>query len=360
MRIMRLLIIYSAIILAYCMQVAYASGPPWKFSTNDGNTSITFGFLAQPQFESLENATGTDFSNDLFFRRLRFIAGGKITSKLSYFVESDTANLGKKAPNGERINEWYLQDAYASYAFRPEFQLDGGMLLLPLTHNTGQSAASLLAVDYGSYSFLASSPTRSKLGRDYGVQARGYIKKHFEYRVGMYRGNTDHVGDFPYRYMARFVWYPLEADTGFFYTGTTHGQKKIIAIGGTVDRQGDYSTNSVDLFFDHPLKNGDAVTFQANFVRFDGGESFKALPVQNDWLLEGGYYFKKLKLGPYVQYASRDFSNPVSSDDRKIQGGLAYWIQKHRINIKAGYGQLRKDNSPNRSQFIIQTQFFYY
>ena len=120
--------------------------------------------------------------------------------------------------------------------------------------------------------------------------------------------------------MARFVWYPLEADTGFFYTGTTHGQKKIIGIGASFDRQGDYSANSLDFFLDHPLNNGDAVTFQADFIRYDGGKSFTTLPKQNDWLLEGSYYFKKIKLGPYVQFASRDLSNPSSLDDRQNPG----------------------------------------
>ena len=343
-----------------CLQPVYASGPPWKLTLNEGKTSISFGFLAQPQFESLENASATDSTNNLFFRRLRFIAGGKITSKLSFFVESDNANLGKKAANGERINDFFLQDAYVGYAFRPEFQLEGGMVLVPVSHNSGQSAASLLPVDYGPYSFLASDPTRSKVGRDYGLQARGYIKKHFEYRLGIYRGNRNHDGDFPYRYLARFVWYPLEADTGFFYTGTTHGQKKIVAIGGSMDRQGDYSANSVDVFIDHPVKNGDAVTFQADFIRYDGGRSFTTLPKQNAWLLEGSYYFKKARLGPFVQFASRDLSNPASPDESKVQGGIACWIQKHRLNIKAGYGRLLKDHAPDRTQFVLQTQFFYY
>jgi hypothetical protein len=355
-----LLALHFLIVSVCCMQPLYAASPPWKFSTNKGNTSVSFGFLAQPQFESLENAAGTDNLNSLFLRRVRFIAGGKLTSKLSYFVESDNANLGKKAADGKRINEFYLQDAYVNYAFRPEFQLDGGMILVPLSHNTGQSAASLLPVDYGSYSFLASDPTHSKVGRDYGLQVRGYINKHFEYRVGVYRGNRNHDGDFPYRYMARAVWYPLEADTGFFYTGTTHGQKKIIGIGASFDRQGGYSANSVDFFLDHPVNNGDAVTFQADFIRYDGGESFTTLPKQNDWLLEGSYYFRKIKLGPFVQFASRDLSNPSSLDDRKIQGGVACWIKKHKMNIKAAYGKLLKDNSPDRTQFIIQTQFFYY
>ena len=348
------------IFFAYCVQPIYASGPPWKFSTNEGNTSVSFGFLAQPQFESLENAAATDSSENLFFRRLRFIAGGKLTSKLSYFVESDAPNLGKKAANGDRIHEFFLQDAFMTYAFRPEFQLDGGMLLTSVSRNSGQSAASLLAIDYGAYSFLASDPTRSKVGRDYGLQARGYIKKHLEYRVGMFRGNRDHDGDFPYRYLARIVYYPLEADTGFFYTGTTHGQKKIIGIGASFDRQGNYSANSLDFFLDHPVNNGNAVTVQASFLRYDGGRSFKTLLKQNDWFLEGSYYFKKVKLGPFVQFASRDLSNPGLSDDSKIQGGVAYWIQKHKVNVKAGYGKLLKDNSPDRTQFVIQTQFFYY
>jgi hypothetical protein len=352
---------YFSLLFICCVQPIFAAGPPWKLTLDEEKkTSVSFGFLAQPQFESLEKAAGTDSDNNLFLRRFRFISGGKITPKLSFFVESDNPNLGKKAANGERINDFFLQDAYVSYAFRPEFQLDGGMILVALSHNTGQSAASLLTVDYSPYSFLASDPTRSKVGRDYGLQARGYINKHFEYRVGVFRGNRNHDGEFPYRYMARFVWYPLEADTGFFYTGTTHGQKKIIGIGASFDRQGNYSANSVDFFLDHPVANGDAVTLQADFIRYDGGDSFKTLPKQNDWLLEGSYYFKKLRLGPYVQFASRDLSNPASLDDSKIQGGISYWIQKHRVNIKMGYGKLLKDNSPDRSQFVVQTQFFYY
>jgi hypothetical protein len=343
-----------------CLQPMFAAGPPWKFKLFDDKAAVTFGFLAQPQFEALENATATRYDNNLYLRRFRFIAGGKIGKKISFFVESDNANLGKKAPNGDRINYFYLQDAYVSYAFRTEFQLDGGMIISPLSHNSTQSAATLLPVDYGSYSFLASDPTHSKIGRDYGVQARGYIKKHLEYRVGVFRGNTDTNSDFPYRFIARVVYYPLETDTGFFYTGTTHGQKKIVAIGASIDRQANYSANAVDFFFDHPVNNGDAITFQADLIRYDGGTTFKTLPKQNDYLLEGSYYFKKARLSPFVQFASRDLSNPSSPDDRKLVTGLACWIQKHRMNVKFGYGKLMKDRSPDRNQFVVQTQFFYY
>jgi hypothetical protein len=349
------------LLLIFCIQPAFAQQPPWKFATKDGNTSVTFGFLAQPQFESIEyaNAVGKN-NNNVFMRRFRFIAGGKLTKKLSYFIESDSTNLGKKNNDGTRNAEIFLQDAYVSYAFRPEFQLDAGKLIVPDSHNSTQSAATLLPIEYGTYSFLASDPTLSKNGRDYGLQARGYIKKHLEYRVGAYRGNRNHDGDFPYRYTARVVYYPFQADTGFFYTGTTLGQKKIVGIGASFDRQGNYSANGVDLFVDLPVRKGDAFTAQADFIRYDGGTTFTSLPQQNTWMLESSYYFKRAKLGPFIQFSSRDFTKPGVADDQKAMGGIAFWPLKYKLNVKAGFARIFRTNAPTRTQFVIQTQLFYY
>jgi hypothetical protein len=365
MRNTRLLCI--GILIISCLQTAFASGPPYEFKLVNGeNTTVKFGFLTQPQFESLETSTGDDTDNTIFFRRLRLMAGGKITSKLSFFLESDSPNLGKELADGTHNAEIYLQDAYVSYAFRPEFQLDGGMILMPVARNSGQSAATLLPIDYGPYSFLSSTITRSNIGRDYGVQARGYIKKHFEYRLGIFRGNRNHDGDFPYRYLARFVYYPFEADTGFFYSGPTFGQKRIIGIGASFDRQGSYSANSVDVFVDQPLNNGDAVTVRTDFIRYDQQTAFKdqaaAMPTQSAWLVEGNYYFNKAKLAPFIQFASRDLTDPEAADYKKIQGGIAFYPLKNRnrINIKAGFGRLLQTGVPDRNLFIVQTQFFYF
>ena len=342
-----------------CLRPAVAGGPPFRFSLGEGKPSVTFGFLAQPQFESFTNPNGIGTANNLFLRRFRLTAGGKLTRKLSYFVESDSANLGKSVTTGSttsRTADIFLQDAIVTYTFRPEFQIDGGMLLIPVSHNSGQSAASLLAIDYGSYSFLASDPTHSKYGRDYGVQARGYVMKHFEYRFGAFRGNTDIDSNFPFRLSGRFVWYPFDADTGFFYTGTTLGQKRIVALGTSFDRQDHYSSNAVDLFIDQPLRNGHVVTFQADYIRYDGRQTFPTLAKQSAWMVEGSYYFRNVKLAPFVQVGSRDFANPAMADDRKIQGGMIYWIKGHRLNIKMGIGRSLKDGAPDRTQFVIQTQ----
>jgi hypothetical protein len=72
-----------------------------------------------------------DTENNLFLRRLHLMAGGK---------------LGKQVAGANPITDLFLQDAYASYAFHPEFQLNGGMMIIPLSHNSGQSATSLLAM----------------------------------------------------------------------------------------------------------------------------------------------------------------------------------------------------------------------
>ncbi len=53
----------------------------WQLESKDGKTNIKFGFLAQPQVESLETPDGSGSSTNLFLRRLRMIFGGKISEK---------------------------------------------------------------------------------------------------------------------------------------------------------------------------------------------------------------------------------------------------------------------------------------
>jgi len=288
------------------------------------------------------------------------MAGGKITPKLSYFVESDAPNLGKLGANGERTTEFILQDAYATYTFLQELQLDVGMMLMAVSHNSVQSAATLLPVDYGSYSFLVSDPAHCKFGRDYGIQLRGYFKKHFEYRLGGFRGHHAPNPRFPHRYLARFVWYPFETDTGFFYTGTTLARKRIVSLGAGFDRQNHYHAYSADLFVDQPLRRGDGITLQADFIHYDGGTTFESLPRQDTWLLEASYYLRRSKLRPFFQFSNRDYAEARRADDRKIQGGIAYWANGHRMNVKLGFGRLLKDGAPDRTQIVIQTQLFYF
>jgi hypothetical protein len=335
---------------------------PWQIISKDGKSSFAVGFLAQGQAEWLTNPKADNTTKNLFLRRMRMIAGGQINDKISFFIESDSPNLGKAQADGTKLAEKvFLQDVIITYKFRDEFQLDGGMLLVPLSHNGGQGATTLMPVDYGPYSFLASDPTDSRAGRDYGLQARGYVfNKHLEYRFGVFQGRRGTSASAPFRYSGRIVWYPFEAETGFFYSGTNLGTKKILALGATFDNQDHYRSQSVDCYYDQPLHQGDGLTVQADYTRYDGGTTFVQLPLQHAWLAEAGYYFHGPKLGPFMQLSGLRYSPNTGKDQSKYVGGLAWWPQGHRFNIKLGIGRMKIGADPRRLQVALQTQFYIY
>lgn len=340
---------------------ASAADHPWQISSAEGDASVAFGVLAQAQGERVMNRTGGTLSQDVFLRRFRLIVGGKLSKKISFFIETDTPNLGKGTASGGKVEDRiYLQDAVFTYTFRPEFQLEGGMILPALSRNGGQSAASLLTVDYGPYSFVASDATGSRVGRDYGVQARGYLfNKHLEYRAGVFQGNRSKSSN-DFRYFGRVAWYPFEADTGLFYTGTTLGAKKMLSLGASFDHQMEYNARSFDFFYDQPIRHGDAITMQADYSMYDGGSTFTNLPRQHIWLLEAGYYHRAVKLGPFVQLSNRLFTASQTSDLKKYIGGIAYWPSGHKFNVKLGVGRSLGTPAADSWQVVLQGQVFVY
>ena len=349
--------------VALLLPAGAAADPPWKISSEDGASVLTLGFLAQPQIETVTTADGEDTSKNLFVRRLRLIFGGRVTDKLTFFIETDSPNLGKHTAAGGKADvSVFLQDVILTYAFRETFQVDAGLVLVPLSHNTGQSAASLLAVDFGPYSFLASDPTASRVGRDYGVQARGYVRgKHLEYRAAVFRGYPDASATAPLRYAGRVVWYPFEADTGFFYAGTTLGARRILAIGAGVDHQNDYTARAVDVYLDQPLRDGDGLTLQLDYIRYDGGTTFTQLPAQHTWLIEAGYYNRRTRLGPFVRasgpVAQPGFSTGTQGARRPCILGLGAPVQpegRRRPNQSGGLSRTLAGGRARASLLVLR------
>jgi hypothetical protein len=370
------------------------AGAEFKVPGSAENSFIKIGLLAQSQFEwtethNYDDEDLTEVNQNLFLRRIRILIGGSITPKLSFFVETDSANLGKyvgdrkKNTGVKNAGDVYIQDVILTYAFADEFKIDAGMLLIPNSYNSETSAATLLPVDYGPFSFLASTPTDSRVGRDYGVQARGYLwDKRLEYRAGIFQGNRDpnfHIftdnpanvdnphfnADAPFRYTGRLMVNVFEPQTSFFYTGATLGKKQILAIGGGFDGQDDYRAYNGDIFWDQPVGNGDAFTFQGDYIYFDGGETFPTLPGQNTWLFESMYYIGKLKLGPFGQYAIRDYTKYYSAaeayqDETRYQAGLAYWADGHNFSLKLAYGYTDIENRYDTRQWVLQCEVFDY
>jgi hypothetical protein len=341
---------------------AQKSDHPFQINSADGKSNLILGFLSQGQAELIHNKSGSGNSQDLFLRRFRFLASGQIADNVSFFTETDSPNIGKGTAAGAKGDDRiYLQDLMLTYKIHPEFQLDGGLMLLPLTHNTGQSAASLLTLDYGPYSFIASDPTGSRIGRDYGVQARGYLdNNHFEYRLGVFQGSRAASTANAFRTFGRVVWYPFEPETGFFYTGTTLGAKKILALGASVDHQKDYGVQTIDLFYDQPLPGKNSMTVQGAFSYYKGGAVFPQLASEHVWYVEAGYYNKRSKLGPFFHAGGRNYVNESKADVHKFTGGLAYYANGHKTNFKVGASRASGDPKQDFWQFVMQAQVFVY
>jgi hypothetical protein len=279
--------------------------------------------------------------------------------KLSVVLETDSPNLGKSNTAGVKdTGDVFLQDFAVTYKPTKTFNLDAGMLLPALSYNHTQSAASLLATDYGPYTFVESGPLTARVGRDYGLQIRGYAAdNHFEYRAGVLDGARGTNASNDLRYFGRVMYQFGTPQVGLFYRGTSLGKTKTVALGGYFDIQEEYNAYGADVFFDLPVgTNG--FSGQVDYQTVDGDTFLTALPEQDDILAEAGFYFATIKLFPFVQYASQNFAAATRVDEEKYTIGFGYMVSGHNNNIKVTYSKIKPDVGDERDQFVLQWQVF--
>ncbi len=253
----------------------------------------------------------------------------------------------------------YIQDFVVSWKFNPGLNLDGGMLLPALSYNHNQSAASLMPVDYGAYTFVESAPIGARVGRDYGVQLRGYAaENHFEYRVGMLQGSRGINASNGLRYYGRAMYSFFTPQVGLFYRGTSLGKTKTVSIGGSFDTQEDYEAYGFDFFADIPMKDGNGLTFQADFTQSDGDVFLPTLAKQNDTLFELGYYFAGAKVMPFLQYAQKNLNDAAGNDEARTSIGIGFFPSGHNHNIKLSYTQIDPKVGDTLDQILVQWQVF--
>ncbi|MBW8877767.1 MAG: hypothetical protein JF614_22590 [Acidobacteria bacterium] len=353
---------WTALLLAALLPlvVSLPAAAQLQFTSPDGKMNAKFGLLSQIQLEKLDNTDGKTTADNIFFRRLRFVGGVKYSDKISIFFDTDVPNLGKGNADGTKNNaDLFVQDFTVTYTFAKAFQLDGGLMLLPADYNHTQSAASLMAVDFGPYSFVESVPLTARTGRDYGIQARGYLADdHVEYRGGVFQGFRGKGNTNEFRYAGRLSFWVYGAQTGFFYRGTSLGKNKSLEIGGSFDKQEQYKATSVDLFWDQPVAGGDGITVQGDYNKIDGDIFLPTLPKQTTKLVEAGYYFHTVKLQPYVQLAWEDFDAVTRPDEKRAQGGLNWFIDGHNSTLKLALTHIDLDRAKRRNQVQLQYQFF--
>jgi hypothetical protein len=371
----------------------------------EGFPAIKVGTLAQVQTLGAEEQTTSaqdadpnyhsHWQRQLYVRRLRVLVGGNISRATSLFFESDAPNIGKVSANGAKLSgvSMYVQDAYVQHTFCPELSVVAGLQLVGITRNSLQSAASLMAMNYGTYSFMQNGPLDNSVGRDVGFNARGFLlDERLEYRVGGFSGKNLNVYS-PLRYTVRLNYDFLDREKGFFYTGTTLGKGQLLALGGGLDLQGSYAGYAVDAMADLPFPGPGSVTVSASFSHLDGGGTDAdstfftgQIPRQNLLFAEAGYLLGAWGLQPYLKYEAQIVdarvrkqvgatSPELLSLQNKLRtghrygGGVNFYLNGHGATFKLLYEHvvrnrltLDKKNweSAGSNELSFQVQYYVY
>ena len=362
---------------------------PVKIVTPYSVTKI--GLLAQPQFESAGAPVGDGMSENLYLRRIRILIGGTLFGDFEYFVDTDSPNLLKGAGNGAKTSSaMFIQDAFVSYKILKDMvKVDAGYMLPPLAHNAVQGATTLYSWDYFANSFLHSNlfdNAVAPVGRDAGVQIRGLVLDgHLEYRVGMFQGKRDPedviggpikevVGRNFFRVAGRLQINILDPETGFFYSGTYLGAKRIFSIGAAYDFQYSspeyYKYWAVDGFLDLPVGPGE-VTAQVNLAQWNGGSLatltnplVSAAAHQTALMAEAGYRFADLQLGPIGHFEQLWVPDPSGGTtdltETRYGGGVAWWVHGHNSNLKAFYTRVHPTTTGQQDYNLVNVQWQLY
>ena len=324
--------------------------------------------------------------------RTRILLGGELSSKGSFFIETELpSSIGTiNADHSKNVKvSQILLDAQYQYVFTNSFQLIAGKQLVSNNRNGLQAAGALLTGDFSAsqyrYNMYADSPLQGDFGRDLGVNARGFLfQDRLEYRMGVFTGRMLDGKD-PLRYVGRLAYNFLEKDLDYYYTGTSLGSRKLLTWGAGFDTQSSYQNYSTDIFLDYPLHDQGALSLNAAFQYMTGGTSdgkysfAKSIPQQTVQFLELGYYFKRLRLQPWIKYehiavsAKAEQSGDLSPADFNKQqsgslygAGLNYFFDGLRANLRFSY--LAKKNQLANTQteawdahtfgqYMLQLQF---
>ena len=394
--------------------------------------AVNVGALIQPQFQmtgqssfgghgacgsatrpgcsaGIASARGDGPNYDLFLRRARLMLWGSATKQISFFIETDEPNLGK---NGDFAVRTFVQDAFLTYTVIPEFKVDAGLMLAPLTHHTIEGATSLNALDY--HSDMIKFPA-GRVFRDAGVQFRGLaLQDHLAYRLAIFEGvrNAQIANPIappavagmpapaaPPRTMLNPGGVPrltgmiraniMGSEPDFFLKGIYFAEKPIISIGvggdwqsksaiklrrtangvgyytGQDDPSGahtDYISGSIDAFVDYPFTAADELIVKANYLYYGAGAvpgtvvlpgTYAAWPGASAIFGEVGFRHGILEPIVYVEYMKARMDAYTSLAPH---GGLNVWVMKHNFNIKTDVGWKKTEQKNLETMVELRTK----
>jgi hypothetical protein len=327
------------------------------------NDDVWFRFGMQLQgWADWNQLQSNGYAENLYLRRDRFQVFGQMAPGVSFFFQTDDPNLGK-APKSLTAG-FVVQDAWMEWKIADAFAIDGGKFIVPFSRNELTSTVSFLTLDLSPVSSVFSAPTGSDATRDTGFEVKGYLINggHLEYRYAVFQGlrSTDSRNGF--RNSAYLQYNFFDTERGYVYAGTNLGKKKIVNISAGYDGQSNYHAYSGDLFWNLPVGAGDELGGQVQWIHYDGNTFIKALPRQNDPLVELAYYIAAAKFQPFAKWEQQKFAADADKKNDITRWGLGFHYYVYGQNLKLSGQYLRiEPKSPLKktNEFTLAMQAFY-
>jgi hypothetical protein len=343
--------------------------------------SIKFGFQGQFWADWTQDATAASAGNqgyaqNFYLLRARLMFGGAIGDNINFFFQTDDPKLGL-SPSGATSTKtlttgnatspgFVLQDAWVEYKFNPHLQIAGGEMLVPVSRQALQSTLSFYTINISPVSTVNNTALTESALRDVGFQARGYfLNDRLQYRGGIFAGERDASGRNAPRPALYLQYDFFDREKEYAYAGTALGKRKILAIDVGGDKQSSYRSMSANVASDTPVRGGDEIGFNIQALHFDGRNKFTTIPDQNNYLVEGAYYFHKAKVQPFAKFETQDFVAAVNGtkDINRWGTGFNYYLHGQNLKWTMQYTRaLPQNGSPIRpsNEFTAQLQVFYF
>ena len=344
------------------------------------NVNFKLGLLLQGQWDEQQVANSTNtatggWQQNMMVRRARIILGGQVAPNVFFYLDTENANLGKstqtltsgttgvKAPT----TGFNLLDAAGEWRIAKQFNIQFGEMIAPINRWILSSSASTLMLDQSAYNVLPSTALQNNTGRDTGFMARGFLADdHLEYRSAFLSGfrqpgvkNTTRFTEWLQYDVFDTEVYALPA-----YAGANFGNRKILALAGAYDTQGDYQLESANMFLDLPTGFG---SFQSTVVyqHIDGGKFITSLPKEDTFEAEAGVFLKPLGIAPIIRYEQREYSDTVNKpkNEKRYVGGLNFYPYRkfeNNFNVKVWFSRVEPKVGLATHEFTLQMQVFYF
>ena len=343
-----------------------------KVPTGSPDIDLNVNVLLQARYEgTFEGSAERSFDSDFFLRRARIQASGTAYKQLSFLIQFDNSNMGKRgSPTsvGTATNPGFVQDLIVGWTPIEDFTLEMGLILTPTLRILGYSASGG-QVQVEAPTDLIFQPLDRGF-RMNGAEARGFLlARRIHYRAGVWEGFHSTAAVAPVVGPPAVAGTPainpggkpligahvrlnlLGEETGYAFNAMYLDGKPRASIGGSIQYQpraacggaatacsfasgsantgtvNDYKFYGGDAFVDLPLPGDMEVSADAGVVRWDYGDA-------NARTGTGFGGSLNLRFGVIAAYVSgykygSDAGNAHTSDRRKIAGGLTWFIRGH-------------------------------